>query len=393
MKTAPAGRAAFTLIELLLSTALIALILGLLLSTADQTQKIAQRTTARVTTFQAARTGFEAMARTLSQATLNTYWQVDDPAVPKNFLRQSELHFLAGKTSAFFSNPALAGASGDVAKRYPTHSVFFQAPLGRTVFQSDLAADTALDPNLRKFRQLDDLLCACGYFIEWDDDRAVPAFLKATLPQRMRFRLMELTQAAEKLKLFDKTLPYNSVSPDSGATKYLSGRRPEWVTRALEKSAGGTFDHATVLAENVVALLLLPKLAEEDVPAAPNSGRLDPESSAALGFDSWAPAPGKTSGTPYHQLPPIVQVTMVAIDETSASQLAQRFPNSATLGLSMSSLFLSSAKLEDDAGTAAPGDGDLAELEKQLVGLRAAYRVFTTNVTIRGAKWSKSQKN
>ena len=96
---------------------------------------------------------------------------------------------------------------------------------------------------------------------------------------------------------------------------------------------------------------------------------------------------------PKNQLPPVVQVTMVAIDETSASQLAQRFPNSATLGLGMSSLFLSSAKLEDDAGTAAPGDGDLAELEKQLVGLRAAYRVFTTNVTIRGAKWSKSQKN
>ena len=46
---------AFTLVELLVSTALIALLMLLLLGTVDQTQNVWKRTTAKIAQFQASR--------------------------------------------------------------------------------------------------------------------------------------------------------------------------------------------------------------------------------------------------------------------------------------------------------------------------------------------------
>src|SRR5436190_16349610 len=68
----------FTLVELLVSTTLIAAIMFLLLSIVDSTQRVWQRTTEKAGQFQAARNAFEAMTRQLSQATLNTYWRTYD---------------------------------------------------------------------------------------------------------------------------------------------------------------------------------------------------------------------------------------------------------------------------------------------------------------------------
>ena len=68
----------FTLVELMVSTGLIALLMLLLLGTVDQTQNVWKRTTAKVAQFQASRAAFEAMNRRLSQATLNTYYRATD---------------------------------------------------------------------------------------------------------------------------------------------------------------------------------------------------------------------------------------------------------------------------------------------------------------------------
>ena len=85
----------------MVSTALIALLMLLLLGTVDQTQNIWKRTTAKVTQFQASRAAFEAMNRRLSQATLNTYYRPTDIASGNSsadylFRRQSELQFISG---------------------------------------------------------------------------------------------------------------------------------------------------------------------------------------------------------------------------------------------------------------------------------------------------------
>jgi uncharacterized protein (TIGR02599 family) len=120
------------------------------------------------------------------------------------------------------------------------------------------------------------------------------------------------------------------------------------------------------------------------------------EPPANPGVPSGLSAGLEASLNPKHQLPPIVSVTMVAIDERSAERLCdsnhlpQGGSGSATqsdamMGLSYSGLFHNSANLEG-ANT-----GDLWSLEQMLVQQKVTYRVFTTNVTIRGAKWSRSQ--
>ncbi|MEQ1853294.1 MAG: hypothetical protein ABMA01_17075, partial [Chthoniobacteraceae bacterium] len=96
---------------------------------------------------------------------------------------------------------------------------------------------------------------------------------------------------------------------------------------------------------------------------------------------------------PRNQLPPVVQVAMVAIDEPGAELLADKFGSDPFLGINYSTLFRNPSMLEDNPATAAPGDGDLAKLEAILAAKRISYRIFSTNVSIRGAKWSRSQKN
>src|SRR5688572_30440840 len=127
----------FTLVEMLVSTALVAVIMLLLLSTVDSTQKVWQRATAKATQFQSARSGFEAMTRRLSQATLNTYWTAYDPdrknvAAEFRYRRRSELQFISGPANRIFSSPQIGGLNQEPELAYPTHSVFFHAALGYT---------------------------------------------------------------------------------------------------------------------------------------------------------------------------------------------------------------------------------------------------------------------
>src|SRR5688572_26589605 len=70
--------AAFTLVELMVATAVIALLMVVLLQMTTQTTKTWRFTTEKVEKFQSARDGFESMTRRISQATLNTYWDYVD---------------------------------------------------------------------------------------------------------------------------------------------------------------------------------------------------------------------------------------------------------------------------------------------------------------------------
>lgn len=353
---------AFTLVEVLLSTAIIGLLMIVLLTMTDQTSQTWRRTTGKIEQFQQARTGFESMTRRLNQATLNTYWDVTTKKVgavdvPDKYIRQSELRFVSG--------PMKDLATGS---NMPTHGVFFQAPLG-------FVDDTG------KYAAMDNLLNTWGYFLEVGDDKdIIPTFLQKSVPPRWRSRLMELMQPSERMSVY--LLTGKETGPAALA----------WFRGALTANPRPV----RVLAENIMALVVLPQLAktEETVRTAAGKSPLAPKYSydSTKTNNTGAPA-GDAEINPKNQLPPVVQVTMVAIDEASATRLAERFPASSTLGLTTAPLFLDSKKLEDDSGTATPGDGDLATLEKQLVDLRLNYRVFTSSVSIRGAKWSKSQKN
>ena len=99
-----------------------------------------------------------------------------------------------------------------------------------------------------------------------------------------------------------------------------------------------------------------------------------------------------------NQLPPVVQIIMVAIDEPSAQRLQDQYDSDPRLGISYDpdpfsgrGLFENPSFLDDNPGTGQPGD--ISRLEKLLTSRKASYRVFATNVSIRGAKWSRSQTN
>ena len=286
------NRAGFTLIELLLSTAVIAGLMYFMISTIDQTQKVWVRTSEKVTEFQSARSAFESMTRRLSQATLNTYWRAHDTD-PTNavaafkFRRQSELQFISGPTKRFFgASPEPTNLSKPLDSAYPTHAVFFQAPIGYTE-----ELPTTGTVKMPYYRNLDSLLATCGYFIEFGVETDRPGFiatLTPKLPDRYRYRLMEMTIPSEKLTIFQRPDPnkddFGYIDPRTfdENSKYYGGMvdtsrkpktnwtRPLWMKEAFLRetiaSSGGKsrFKYAHVRAENIIALVILPKLAEKD---------------------------------------------------------------------------------------------------------------------------------
>ncbi|MDQ3624431.1 MAG: hypothetical protein M3463_18395, partial [Verrucomicrobiota bacterium] len=262
-------RRAFTIVELLVSTGLLVLIIALLLSAVSQTSAVWTRAQAQVTTFQQARAAFDAMTRNLSQATLNPYWRAFDRAtsgrVDYAYVRESDLHFISGPA-------ADAELVGGNAEQQPAHAVFFQAPLGAT---------SVSNPTLLgrpKYAPLSHLLTACGYWVEWTNGMEnLPPFLREDFPkwpERWRFRLHELQQRTELLGIFD---PAKQTSPT------------QWLQDALsERTSAGAYTQARVMAENVVALVILPKLAERDREAPAGVADL----TADYHYDSRAPLTG-----------------------------------------------------------------------------------------------------
>ena len=151
-------------------------------------------------------------------------------------------------------------------------------------------------------------------------------------------------------------------------------------------TAASHFAYGRVMAENVIALVILPKVAEKDRGADTKKvGSLAPD----YQYDSWRILAEDTgakgtlrvaNSARDNLLPPIVQVVMVAMDETSALRLTPGQVPDWTIG--ERPLF---RKVDNEADLIA----DLGELETRLQAARVNYRVFSTDVVIRASKWSK----
>ncbi len=330
----------FTLVEMLVSLALLSVISVLLVSMTNSTASTWRYATAKIEQFSGATAGFEAITRRLSQATLNTYWDYDSPTAPKKYLRQSDLRFISGNTQTLVSK---------TSPRRPTHGIFFQAPLG-------FVDDTD------KFGGLDNLLNTWGYYVEFNKDTR-PDFinnLPTAPPLRYRYRLMELMQPSNGLSIYSYT---------SGKPLYTG---KDWFSVPMASAT----PPAHVLAENVIALVLLPKFSKNEK----NSG------GSAYSEYALAPLYSYDSTTtnadaglnPKNQLPPVVQVTLVAIDEASASRIAKG-TTPPSFDSQLSTLFTNAQNY----------DADLKTLQTTLIASHIGYRVFTTNVSIRAAKWSR----
>ena len=417
LRAASVSATGFTLVELLVSTAIIGLIMLVLLAVTNQTTQTWQYTTEKIEKFQEARDGFESMTRRLSQATLNTYWDylgivppttttiVPRPRdisttaykefIPQQYGRMSELRFVSGPMQGALQPPNPQEntiVTGSNPGKWPFHGVFFQAPFGLEDTNDNTVPTT-------DYSKMDNLLNTWGYFLEVGEEDDRPGFIsEAIAPRRWRSRLMEFMQPAENMMLNDPAM-VNDLTTNWFSTRLLAPNPPK-----------------RMIAENIIALIILPKLSKQDEEyrktrtPTPWFEMLSPDFvyDSTKTLNPGVPAnPGEFGGiNPHHQLPPVVQVVMVAIDERSAARMQTKRGKQLDLGLAaaageagvnFSNLFKDAAKLnvvppKDSNGNFQAGVGDLYDFEKILVNEKLTYRLFSTNVTIRGAKWSRTSR-
>ena len=321
------SRAGFSILEVLVASAVLALLLVAMLSMTDQVQKTYRSTLGKAEQFREARVAFESITRRLSQATLNTYWDYDSPTTPTKYLRQSELRFLSGQASAIL--PAISSS---------THAVFFQAPFGFTSNSTDYGG-------------MESMVNTWGYFIEFGSDKDLrpDPVNTAGVPEKYRFRLYEMMEPSESLSLYKYT-------GNSAASKTYTGRT--WFTDPLNQSNRSS----RLLAENIVALIFRP---------------LDPAITPPDLTTNYTYDTAGSVANIRNQLPPYIEVTMVAIDEASARRLEN---GSAPPDLGLTGLFQSTSSY----------DTNLETLRTSLADKKINYRIFTANVSIQGAKWSRN---
>ena len=336
----------FTLLELMVSMVVLALLMLVVFNMLETTTKAWSQSTERVQTFKEARVAFEGLTRRVGQAMLNTYFDYKYrgpvPAVrekPTGYERKSDLHFISGPTAEIFE--------GD--ERFNTHCVFFQAPLS-----------FSLDPKNQSFGSL---LNSWGFYVEWNNDEfQIPEFLKGmeTIEGKERWRLMEFRPPTENFKVYSSDLK----------TRYNTEWFKNDVIQKAETPGGRKFSRA--IAENIIALIIEPK---ESTATQNINNELAPD----YEYDSRRFQKERKAKDPTkHQLPPLIDVTMVAIDEGSAARFEQRGMDGKDL--IPKNLF---KKVSDY-------DKDLEELTRSLESNRIKYRVFHETVAVRASKFSDS---
>ncbi len=262
------ARKGFTLLEALISCALLLLLLVLVMSIMGHASDIWLRHRNEAVAFESARSAFFAMTKSVSQAVLNTYWEVRS----NRYERASELHMVIGSSASVLGQPA---------SFFPGESMFFQAPLGRA--------------SSRSLGRLPLLLNSVGYFVRFGDRQDVPDFLKPVTSSRYRYRLYEWIEPTENLSVY-------SGAQATGETAQRDWFKKDFTNPAIKNSA--------VFAENVIGLILMAEYPDAN-------GTTE----AHYAYDSRDQSVNES----LHQLPPTIRVVMVAIDEKSAARLEQQF--------------------------------------------------------------------
>ncbi|QIF01013.1 Verru_Chthon cassette protein C [Roseimicrobium sp. ORNL1] len=350
-----AASRAFTLVELLVSMTVLTILLLIVTNVISETQKAWSQASSRVSQFREARAAFDVLTRNISQATLNTYWDYkrsnpnDIAEVPSKYERTSELSFIVGQGSALLRNSSNS-------QNVSSHAIFFQAPLGNT--QEGENAN------------LTNLLCARGYYVLYGNDAPfLPGFLPANYAKN-RFRLMEYSPTAETNRIYaDGFRP-----TDSNNSSVWFERDAMAPISATETAANRS--PARPIAENIIALIISPRVSPKE------AGSVDPTYIAPFyDYDSTKRA-NQSAQSPdgqgtQHLIPPLLEVTMVALDGPSAEKLE---------------LQTHSPNFVSEAGAAFTNansyQGDIQALEDELIKRRLNFRVFRATIPMRSSKWS-----
>jgi uncharacterized protein (TIGR02599 family) len=355
----------FTIIELLVATAVLLLIMVMLLQVTGTVANIWRSSSGKISAFQNARAAFGTIRDTLSRATLNTYNDYVDAAgnprtnaatfVPAKFARASELHLISG--------PAASIVPGANAASNPGDAIFFQVPMGYSTNTN--------------FSGLERTLNSTGFYVRYAaaDDRLLPAWLKPLLGEKKRFRLLQFVEPSEALQVYAST---------GNGTYNVS-----WLD-AFGATASASQERGRVIAEDVPLLVFRPRLSPQDEAdaAAVLAGTADGSLlSPNFHYDSRAWQTGYGAGfvrtaarvgLMRNQVPPVVDVAMVSVDRQSLARFDQTGDTPPAELRVPAGLFTDSAKMDDDLET----------YGRQLSQANIRFKIFRTSVEIKGAKWS-----
>ncbi len=287
--------------------------------------------------------------RRLSGCELNPYYDFvypnnDTGQVPTKFALQSELHFICG--------PCLTGSQPlFTSGAFPTHGLFFNGTYGLTDNTS--------------WKAMSNLLNSWGYYMEFGTDgKDRASFLNTDTPvaQRYRFRLKELQVSAEQMRCYSDNLS--------------SQTSPAKIFQWFRNLASATPSAGRTLADNIIALVITPLKPD---PATGTNITLSPDYYYDTRAYQYAALSQTRLDQMRHRLPPLVRITMVGLDEPSASRLADVSKTTAP-DLGLATLFADASKYDDD----------LTTLKNTLQGKKLNYRVFTTTVRLRNSRWTGS---
>jgi uncharacterized protein (TIGR02599 family) len=341
----PSRAKGFSLIEMMVSMSILSVLMLMLTVLLDQVQKSWRYSESRISQFREARVAFDLMTKNIGQASLNTYWNLKDDdkdGLFDGYYRTSELHFIALD----------ADTLGGSANQKPVgQGVFFQAPLGFS----------------GQYRNLNNLFNGRGYFVAFGSDKKFkPSFVDSE--DRYRFRLMEFRPPAEDNQIFED----GRGEREKGESQIFDA----WFKQSLGGIGEGDFEsHLNPIAENILTLVISPRDSLEVSSASRKAtySRIAPN----YRFDSNSSEEGFSEFS--QQVPPLVRVTMVAIDEAAAvrySDSGGTMP--AELMAPLSGLFKNTDSYNDD----------IQRLTDALNELKVSHKVFSSMVMLRSAKWS-----
>ncbi len=333
----------FSLIELMVAMGILTVLMLMLTVLLDQIQRSWRFSESRISQFREARVAFDVMTKNLGQASLNTYWDLrddDNDGLFDGYFRTSELHFLTMEADRLGGSPTQAPVG---------QAVFFQAPLG---FSSE-------------YRNLTNLFNGRGYFVAFGSDRRFkPSFVKS--PDRYRFRLMEFRPPAESNQVF--------ADGQEERAKNQPQEFTEWFKQARSEGEGNFEAHLNPLAENILTLVVSPRDSLEVGASSREEtfSRIAPD----YRFDSNDGTEGRDAFA--QQVPPLVRVTMVAIDENAAVRFESGSGMPSQLTSALSGLFRRTDSYAED----------VQKVSQALDDLRVSHKVFSALVMLRSSKWS-----
>ena len=304
-----------------MATTVLTLLLAIILATFNLTSGTLERASSKISSFQTARTAFDLMTKTISQATLNTYWDYYDASgnrrteanaasfIPYSYKRASDLPFVIQQNGIY------------------GQSVVFAAPASRDVSGGKKGTQG--------------LLNLCSYAVRFGSDQSYRPS-SYTGPISYRYRLMQ------------------AVQPRDDGVVLFSNIGTNWISGVTAKDLP--------IAANVIALIIWPRLSPlEDTDGTKLSSNYQ--------YDSLG-----GSAVQLAQLPPVLQVTMVVIDEVSANRLMSGSTPPAVIENALSK----NNKFHD----VAKHDSDLNDLQADLLQAGIKFELFTTAIPIRESKWS-----